>query len=174
VASGSSPKSGSARRAVTDRDEVARPELDSRRERASAIAACQERHKLERSVEWRSKDGERVIASCTWPPRRWTDADGYSEVTFKQVEGPGYEEGEATGATLEDHLRAEGCRRFALAYEVTQTGENEYARNRAASGNTVTPYTDSPAVPGPTRAFPDEVIVQHTFVSNLQEARCVG
>jgi hypothetical protein len=121
VASGSSPKSGSAAErwtgvnehpvvklstvvatflaiatgvlALTDRDEVARPELDSRRERASAIAACQERHRLERSVEWRSKDGERVIASCTWPPRRWTDADVYSEVTFEQVEGPGYEEG---------------------------------------------------------------------------------
>ena len=161
--------------ALVDRDGgKTGPEPDPSRERGAAIADCQERHGLNRSVELQVTEGEGVIASCTWPPRRWTDADGYGEVAFRQVEGPGYEEGEATGATLDDHLRADGCREFAFVYAVTQTGENEYARNRARSGTTVTPFTDSPAMPGHTRPFPDEVIVQHTFGEHLESARCAG
>jgi hypothetical protein len=118
--------------------------------RGERIAACQARHRLSRIAVWRDASASpdsTVIASCSWPPKPWTEPDGYAELAFSQKVGPG--DGEATGATLDDHLRQPNCGRFALTYEVTQTGANQLQTNEVPTGAIVTPYGDEPAMETP-------------------------
>jgi hypothetical protein len=77
---------------------------------------------------------------------------------MRSADGPG--EFRYQNATLQDHIRLAGCRRFALTYEEHQTGANQLPSVTASAGRVVTPYTPRPAMRSSVQPFPDEVIVQ--------------
>ena len=156
-------------------------------EAAELVQACEQRHGMKVSLEKADStetipatayDKEQVVEhidfrSCTWPKGRYSDGDGFMQISVRTVPGPG--EYEATGTTFADRIKAP-CDRLVLGYgfgsqgtfdkeppftikaDTVMTGENHALWK---NDNTMPFYPDA-----------GEFVVLHNSHDSLQTAQC--
>jgi hypothetical protein len=61
----------------------------------------------------------RFCRRCDWPPKPWSDGDGYSEIWVQPTVGPG--KTEASGADMADVIKS-SCNRLKISYSIVAQG----------------------------------------------------
>jgi hypothetical protein len=64
-------------------------------------------------------DNVTIFRRCDWPPKTWSDGDGYSEIWVQPTIGPG--ETEATSANVADVIKSR-CDRLQVSYSIVAQG----------------------------------------------------
>lgn len=152
---------------------------------AQRVQACEQTHQLAQAHQvstasgheptpegGTTPEGETLVESCTWPPARGADPDGYLRITVDTVEGPG--QAEATGDTLLDNIHGP-CARYRLTYAFGYQGEHHTVVETVRAGVSEKlgegAYpTGSEPVPYPD---PTGVAVAHNLNVEVADARCV-
>jgi hypothetical protein len=106
--------------------------MDTARQRAAEAIAdrinqCESTHQLHQARELR-KTGEGGSydrstydwLSCTWPPSRDSDADGFTRIHVDVLDGPG--EGEASDSNVRDVITGP-CATYEVTYDLTAMGD---------------------------------------------------
>jgi hypothetical protein len=101
------------------------------------VRACMAQHQMSRSAttsvttveargivagetsETAQPDNVTVLRRCDWPPKPWSDGDGYSEISVKVTIGPG--ETEASGANIADVIKS-SCDSLKISYSIVAQG----------------------------------------------------
>ncbi len=125
---------------------------------AQQVAACEQTHRLTSAHQvthpsgheptpegGETPEGATLIESCTWPPARGADPDGYLRITVDTVEGPG--QAEYTGDTLLDNVHGP-CARYRLTYAYGFQGAHDTVVEHVRAG-----VSKSSGL-GPTRRVP--------------------
>jgi hypothetical protein len=103
------------------------------------VRACMVQHGMSRAVttattlvEARKAPGEEpqpgeqdtatVLQRCEWPPKPWSDPDGYSQISVQATLGPG--ESEASDANTADIIKSP-CRLLEVVYSIAAQGHQE-------------------------------------------------
>jgi len=151
---------------------------------AQQVATCEQTHRLTSAHQvthpsgheptpegGETPQGETLVESCTWPPARGADPDGYLRITVDTVEGPG--QAEYTGDTLLDNMHGP-CVRYRLTYAYGFQGAHDTVVEHVRAGVSrklgAGPYpTGSEPVPYPD---PTGVVVTHNSRSELADAAC--
>ena len=101
------------------------------------VRACMAQHEMSRSAttsvttveargtlpgetpETAQPDDVTILRRCDWPPKPWSDGDGYSEISVQATIGPG--ETEASSANIADVIKS-SCDRLKISYSIVAQG----------------------------------------------------
>lgn len=142
---------------------------------AERVQACVETHGLQgaRTVTDDTATDTTRILRCAWPPATGSDPDGYLEISYHTVEGPG--DSEASGAVWATRISAP-CDPVWLSYSTASMGAQGRLEPFAASADTlVTPYGELwDGMRSELSFYPDrdEVVVIHNSKVILDDVDC--
>ena len=160
---------------------------------SAEVRACMAQHQMSRSnttsvttVEARGTlpgetpetaqpDNVTILRWCDWPPRPWSDGDGYSEISVQATIGPG--ETEASSANIADVIKS-SCDRLKISYSIAAQGYQESLPAFTSQPNR-TVWHDGRAYrtpPQPRLNFyfeRDELVVLRNAKIRLDRVKCV-
>jgi hypothetical protein len=143
---------------------------------AAHVDKCEAQHQL---TQQHQKIARTVTVtafdSCIWPAPAYADSDGFTEITFQTVPGPG--QGEASGTDAVDRITGP-CKTFTLAYDFGSQGDLKHLAPFTAPAGLLTSIEQpGTAWPGGVRSlsfYParNEVDVLHNLRYVLTSATC--
>ena len=101
------------------------------------VRACMAQHQMSRAAttsvttveargtlpsetsETAQQDSVTILRRCDWPPKPWSDGDGYSEISVQETIGPG--ETEASSANIADVIKS-SCDSLKISYSIVAQG----------------------------------------------------
>jgi hypothetical protein len=158
------------------------------------VRACMAQHQMSRSTttsvttvaargtlpgetsEIAQPDNVTILRRCDWPPKPWSDGDGYSEISVQATIGPG--ETEASSANIADVIKS-SCARLKISYSIVAQGYQKSLPAFTSQPNR-TVWHDGRAYrtpPQPRLNFyyeRDELVVLRNAKIRLDRIRCVN
>jgi hypothetical protein len=92
------------------------------------------------ALEDPSESNQRFL-SCSWPPPKWADPDGFVIITSTRHDGPG--NGEASDSNVADDISGP-CRQFRLSYVFEAQGAQDAIPPFTAKAGLVTNVDQAP------------------------------
>ena len=155
-------------------------------ESAELVQACEQRHGMKTSTE-KAQSSEKAptldgheqfiehidFRSCTWPKTKYSDGDGFMQISVRTEAGPG--EYEATGTTYADRIKAP-CEQLIVGYGFGSQGTFEQQPRFTIKADTVVTGEDQKLWKNDNTLpfYPDagEFVVLHNSHDSLQTAQC--
>ena len=156
-------------------------------EAAELVQACEQRHGMKMSSEKiestetvpataydRQQEVEHIdFRSCTWPKSRYSDGDGFLQVSSRTVSGPG--DYEATGTTFADRIKAP-CEKLVVGYGFGSQGAFDREPPFTIKADTIMTGENAALWKSDNMLpfYPDagEFVVLHNSHDVLQRAEC--
>ena len=157
------------------------------------VRNCMIQHKMSRAVttsttlveargtdpgetpETAEPDNVTVFQRCDWPPKPWSDSDGYSQISVQYTLGPSVSE--VTDANTADIIKS-SCNLLDVEYSVAAQGYQERLPAFRSKPYRAVYYSGEEyrAPPGEPLNFyyePDELVVLRNSKVGLDRVRCV-
>jgi hypothetical protein len=162
--------------------------------KASAeVRACMAQHQMSRSAttgttivlargtlpgetpETAQPDHVTVLRRCDWPPKPWSDGDGYSEIWVQPTVGPG--ETEASDADVADVIKS-SCNRLQVSYSIVAQGYQKSLPAFTSEPNRTVRHDGKPYRSPPQERLNfyyerDELVVLRNAKIRLDRVKCV-
>jgi hypothetical protein len=157
------------------------------------VRACMAQHQMSRAVttstthveargtfpgetpEAAEPDTVIILKRCDWPPKPWSEGDGYSEIRVQPTIGPG--ESEAAGANTADVIKS-SCNLLELSYSIAAQGYQESLPTFTSKPNRKVFYDGKEYRVPPEKPLNfyherDELVVLRISKIRLDGVRCV-
>jgi hypothetical protein len=160
---------------------------------SAEVRACMEQHQMSRSAttsttivlargtlpdetpETAQPDHVTILRRCDWPPKLWSDGDGYSEIWVQPTVGPG--ETEASDADVADVIKS-SCNRLQVSYSIVAQGYQKSLPAFTSEPNRTVRHDGKPYLSPPQERLNfyyerDELVVLRNAKIRLDRVKCV-